>query len=82
MRNYRKKKKNKQRKENIIVSMMLDHLLLDNNFDDLITVYFLDYNNLLFELVLELVFLHLPLLIDQDDLLSRNKIILNKQKDR
>jgi hypothetical protein len=48
----------------------------------LITVYFLDYNNLLFELVLELVFLHLPLLIDQDDLLSRNKIILNKQKDR
>jgi len=60
--------------------MMLDHQQLDNNFDDLIIVYFFDKNSLLVELVFELVFHHQLQLIDQDDLLSKKKILFNQNK--
>jgi hypothetical protein len=60
--------------------MMLDHQQLDNNFDDLIIVYFFDKNSLLVELLFELAFHHQLQLIDQDDLLSKKKILFNQNK--
>lgn len=79
-----KKKQTKKRILNIKKKgvIMLDHLVLDNNFDDLIIFYFLDYNFLLIELLLDLDLHHQPQLIDQDDLLSKIKLYLIKKKKR